>query len=109
MSYPKIIKDLIIKTLMPTGAVPQGLVDMQRYFRIYGTINFNFSKNIEGLIIAESENFHYGTIITSAETEKELDKNIKDAILTSFDIPSSYEKEAKIERVGQEKMGYAAA
>ena len=44
-----------------------------------------------------------------AMDEKELDKNIKDAILTSFEIPSSYAKEAKIHRVGDGRKEYALA
>ena len=58
--------------------------------------------------IAISTNFRYGSIVTSGKDVEELEKNIKDAILTSFDIPSSYAKEANILKVGQER-GYAFA
>jgi len=62
------------------------------------------------MIVAVSENFRYGSIVTFAEDEKRLDDKIKDAILTSFGIPSSYAKEAGIHREGAEHlMAYAAA
>ncbi len=109
MSYPKVIKDWVYKALMPKGIVPQGVVEILRYGHSNGPIKFNYRKGEAGSIIAESENFRYGVIITSAGNSEELDRNIKDAILTAFDIPSSYSKEVSISRVGEEKLGYAIA
>lgn len=109
MFYPKIIKDFVIKALMPKGMVPEGLVELFRYSKLYGPIKFNFSMGQDGLWIAESENFRQGVIITSAKNEEALDGKIKDAILTAFDIPSSYAKEARIVREGEKKREYAVA
>ena len=96
MLYIKIINDYIRKAVLPKGYVPEGLVELLRYSRNYGSIKFNFTKSQDGFIVAESENFRYGSIVTSGKDDKELDTNIKDAILTAFSIPSSYSKEAKI-------------
>lgn len=46
--------------------------------------------------MARSTNFRYGSIITSGKDEQEVDRNIKDAILTSFEIPSAYSADAKL-------------
>lgn len=87
---------------------PQGLVELNRYFRYYKPINFKYEHK-DGLIVAISTNFQYGSIITSGKDEAELDKNIKDAILTSFEIPSSYAKEASIQNEKDRQGNYAAA
>ncbi len=109
MPYTKVIKDAFIRFLNPKGVVPQGLVELVRYFKSYGAIKFNHSMGEDGSLIAESENFRYGSIITSGRTPDELDQNIRDAILTAFDVPSSYEREAGIRREGETKMEYAIA
>lgn len=94
--------------MLGKGVVPRELLDLHDYFRLYGGINFSFDKK-EDLIIAESTNFKFGSIITSGKNPKELDANIKDAILTSFDVPSSYAEEAKIHKEGQKENVYALA
>lgn len=109
MSFTKIINDWAFKAYLEFHrAVPSGLVDLQRYFKNYGPIEFvqHFE---DGLIIATSKNFRYGSIVTFAATEEDLEEKIKDAILTSFGIPSSYSKEAAIRREGNEQIAYAAA
>ena len=112
MRYRKIIRDWLFKAYLKNmRLVPSGLVEMQKYFRSNGSIGFDNHKE-DGIIIAVSNNFRYGSIITSAETLEELDEKIKDAILTSFSIPSSYADEAELKRIGAgngEKMAYAAA
>lgn len=109
MSISKRIRDQVIKLMLGKSTVPQGLVELYRYFRAYDPINFKFETNENG-IVAISTNFRYGSIITSGKNKEELDKNIKDAILTSFEIPSSYAAEAKISKVGDGRVGeYAAA
>lgn len=109
MSIIKQAKDYIIKLFWAgSDLVPAGLLELNQYFRANGAIRFDNKK--EGkVIIAVSQNFRYGSIVTSANSQKELDKNIKDAILTSFDIPSSYAKEAKLFKVGSEAREYALA
>ena len=102
------IKDRIAKTLMPKGVVPEGLLELVRYRKAYGPIVVKFSRGQDGSWVAESENFRHGVIVTSAESEAALDSNIKDAILTAFDIPSAYAREAKIVREG-ERNAYAVA
>ena len=87
MSLTKQAKDYVVKLLNGKDFVPAGLVEINRYFRLYEPVRFDF-KQENGTIIAISQNFRYGSIITSGRNEQELDKNIKDAILTSFSIPS---------------------
>ncbi len=109
MSILKQTKDYIVKYFWDgSDLVPAGLFEMSQYFRVNDSIAFDY-KVEEGKIIAISKNFRHGSIITSASSYEELDKNIKDAILTSFDIPSSYAKEAKIYQVGSESKVYALA
>ena len=109
MSALKMAKDQFIKALWGKNIVPRGLFDLGTYFRDYGSINFKHEKGEDGSIVAISTNFRYGSIITSGKDDKELDKNIKDAILTSFKVPSSYAKEAKIERADEKKKDYVLA
>lgn len=110
MSPTKIVKDWLFKAYLQSHkAVPSGLVELAKYFRNNDPIKFAYH-NEDGLIVAVSENYRYGSIVTFAENEQELDDKIKDAILTSFGIPSSYAKEASIHREGDaEQMAYAAA
>lgn len=102
MSITKQIKDYVIKLTLGKAIVPRGLYDSSEYFRMYGAIHFKYDMT-KDCIIAKSSNFRWGTIITEGKDEKELDENIKDAILTAFEIPSSYQKEAGIARVGSQK------
>jgi len=106
MAIVKIIKDYLIKGLNGPNSVPRGLLELYDYSKNYGGIDFDF-KDENDVIVAVSNNFHYGSIVTSGKNQEELDNNIKDAILTSFEIPSSYAKEAKIVRVGDKKSEYA--
>ncbi len=108
-SYLKIFTDWLFKAyLHGRGTVPAGLVDFQKYFRNFGPIKFTFHHE-DGTVVAVSDNFRYGSIVTFAENEKELDEKIKDAILTAFGIPSSYAKEADIRREEADLPEYAAA
>lgn len=108
MSLMKIAKDSLIKLLFGKTFIPMGLHEMDRYFRHNESINFERHKEGD-IIVAVSTNFRYGSIVAQGRTEEELDQNIRDAILTSFEIPSSYAKEAGITRVGQQAGRYAAA
>ncbi len=107
MSLTKKTKDYLVKLISGKDFVPNGLVEINRYFRLYGPINFEF-KHEGGTIIGISQNFQYGSIITSGKNLEELDRNIKDAILTSFEVPSSYAKEANIKNLN-EHTAYAIA
>lgn len=102
MTFTKKAKDKLIKVLLGKASVPRGLFELNQYFRHYNDISFRYEQGEEGNIIAISENFKYGSIITSGKDSEELDKNIKDAILTSFEIPSSFAHEAGLHRVGHE-------
>lgn len=108
MPILKKAKDTFIKFFSGNNVVPRGLVEFQQYFRHYNSINFNYDTK-DGNIVAISTDFRYGTIITSGKNQEELDKNIKDAILTSFSIPSSYANEAPLYKTGEKKKEYAAA
>lgn len=104
----KVIKDRLIKLLFGGNSVPRGLFELTNYFRLHGPIKFEFKQD-EGVFIAISKDFIYGKIITQGKDIKELDKNIKDAILTSFEVPSSYEKEACVHKVTEANNEYAFA
>ncbi len=109
MKYSKIIKDCIVKFFWNgDDIVPRGLFELSQYFRSHGPIKFSFHKE-DGYIIATSQNFKYGSIITQGVDQTELDKNVKDAILTAFEIPSAYKKEANIKSVGEAAQEYVLA
>lgn len=108
MAIIKQFKDYAIKFLWNGDSVPRELFELSQYFRLNGPIHFE-KKFENGEIIAISKNFRFGSIVTSGRNLEELDKNIKDAILTSFEIPSSYAQEASIKRVGCEEKEYVAA
>jgi len=102
MSLSKQLKDCLIKILWNGKSVPNELFELSQYFRNYGPIKFEF-KQEDGEVIAISKNFNHGSIVTSGKDAKELEENIKDAILTSFNVPSSYAKEAGIHKLDKEK------
>lgn len=102
MSITKQIKDYIIKITLGDAIVPRGLYDSREYFRQFGPISFEHIDSGDH-IIARSTNFKWGTIITEGRNIKDLDSNVEDAILTAFEIPSSYTKEAGIHKVGSLK------
>jgi len=109
MSIFKRAKDQLIKFLLiGSKTVPQGLFELNRYCRLFGGIHFQYKKEKE-MLIAISDNFKLGSIVTSGKDEKELDRNIKDAILTFFEITSSYSKEESICKVGERQGEYAIA
>lgn len=103
MSFLKRVKDGFGKVFMGKDFVPRELLELNEYFRHYGPIKFHFERLGDGSTLARSVNFKFGSIITSGRDSLELDKNIRDAILTSFEIPSSYEKEAGIYSIGNAK------
>lgn len=91
MNIVKIAKDQAMKWILRSQRiVPRELLELNQYFRLHGGINFAYKKSDEGYIVARSTDFRYGSIITSGKNEQEIDRNIKDAILTSFEIPSVY-------------------
>lgn len=107
MSIYKQVKDYLFRFLRRKDLVPRGLLELNRYFRLFGPIQFNIEIQEDGGIVAVSKNFRYGSIITRANQKEELDGQIKDAILTAFEIPSSYATEAGIRRT--EEQVYAIA
>lgn len=108
MKATKQLKDKIWKLFFAKTYVPGGLYDLEHYFRVYEPICFKYDRK-DDEIIAVSTNFKYGAIITSAKNDEELDKKIKDAILTSFEVPSSYAKESGIHKVNANQEAYALA
>ena len=105
--FIKKVKDNLFKLFYSNNFIPRELYELSDYFRYNDPIYFDIKKE-EGLFIAISKNFRYGSIITEANNSKELNDKIKDAILTSFEIPSSYEKEANIKNI-KENSEYAFA
>jgi hypothetical protein len=107
MSLQKQIRDSLIKLILGKEFVPSGLADLHQYFRLYGPINFRFEKQEDGSLVAVSNNFRYGTIITHAENRERLDDKVKDAILTAFEVPSSYAKDASVHRTDEKEYAFA--
>ena len=107
MSIIKQVKDNIVKFMLGSDTVPRELLELSNYFRLNGPIYFEYHQEDEE-IVAVSRDFRFGSIITSGKTEKELDQNIKDAILTAFGLPDAYKKEASINKKSN-KHEYALA
>ena len=107
MSLYKQAKDQWIRFLRGREFAPQGLVELNRYFRSFDPIRFRYERQEDGTFVAISENFRHGSIITHAQTREQLDEKIKDAILTAFSVPSSYAKQAALNRVGETEYAFA--
>jgi len=107
MSLYKQAKDHFIRFLLGKNTVPSGLAELNNYFRIHGPIHFRHEKQEDGSVVVISENFRFGSIITAAKTQEELDDRVKDAILTAFEVPSSYAKDAGVHRVGEKEYAFA--
>jgi hypothetical protein len=107
MSIYKQAKDRMIRFMIGKNAAPAGLVDLNHYFRVYGPIRFRHETQEDGSVIAMSENFRYGSIMTRADVPSELDEMVMDAILSAFEVPSSYAKEAGVHRVGNTEYAFA--
>jgi len=105
----KVLKDWIAKQLLGTSTVPRTLSDLNHYFAVNKAINFKFEKLEDGSLLAMSSDFIYGSIVTSGKDKDELEKNIPDAILTAFEVPSAYAKEARLCKVGARDFCYALA
>lgn len=112
MNPLKVTKDYIGKYLLRLffgdNTVPRELLELVNYFRHYEVISFDY-KEEGNVTIAVSTNFRHGSIVASGRNKEELESNIKDAILTSFDLPSAYQQEASIKRVGEKTGEYALA
>ena len=107
MSLFKQSKDYLIKFIFGKDYVPAGLFELTEYMNLYQGIEFEIHQE-DGEYIAVSKNFKHGSIVTAGKNHKELDENIKDAILTSFEIPASFANEAKIiNENGFYQRGYA--
>lgn len=102
MSFSKELRDKLLRLVAGNDFRPRGLVDLQEYFRHNPEITFELTKK-DGGFIAHSKNFRYGSIVTVAKSLETLDHSVRDAILTTFEIPSSYEEEAGIRRRGVAK------
>lgn len=106
MNISKFIKDIFRSVF--NGKDYKGLYELSEYFRQHGPINFEYHKENDDVVVAVSTNFAYGSIVTSGKDDRDLDKNIKDAILTSFDLSSIYLEDSKLYKIG-EKKAYALA
>lgn len=105
----KEVKDELIKLITNGNSAGNELRELFEYFQLYGSINFTYESAKEsGEIIARSMNFKFGSIITSGRNPKEIDENIKDAILTAFEIPSAYLAECTLVKVGDQKEAHYA-
>ncbi len=108
----KLIKDKSQKAFYSfLHVAPEGLLEWKDYSKVFGGIRFDIRPE-DGAWVAVSNNFRLGSIVTSGKSEKELDENIKDAILSAFEIPSVYLKEAGIAKEGEratQEAQYVAA
>lgn len=104
----KQLKDNLAKFISGSNYLPEEVLEAHEYFRHYGAINFKFEK-IDNEIMATSTNYKWGLIITSGKNLSDLDRNIKDAILTAFCVPSSYARRLDIKKVNKDKKEYALA
>ncbi|MEK7451887.1 MAG: hypothetical protein AAB664_00965 [Patescibacteria group bacterium] len=107
MGLYKQTKDHFVRLILGREFAPQGLVELNHYFRVFDPIGFRTEQQEDGSFVAISHNFRYGSIITHAVTHDQLDGKIKDAILTAFSVPSSYAKEAALNRVGETEYAFA--
>ena len=97
MKLHKVLRDKLTKIALGTTTVPAGLFEWTEYTIHFKGINFDVALDKNDKVYrAKSTNFRHGVIFAEAISLKELDNNIKDAILTAFEIPSSYRKEARI-------------
>ncbi|MDE2100215.1 MAG: hypothetical protein KGL39_23365 [Patescibacteria group bacterium] len=108
MNLLKVTKDQVARLLLGKAVVPAELLELSTYFRRFKEINFEQHKE-DGLIVAVSTDFKYGTIIAHGRNQEELDNDTRDAILTAFGVPSAYQKEADLRRVSERKDAYALA
>jgi len=104
----KVFKDRAVRSILGKDYVPESLFDFSEYFRHFKEINFEYHKEGD-ITIAVSTDFKYGSIVTSGRNKEELDKNIKDAILTSFEVPSAYLDKINLHQVDDQREGYALA
>jgi len=107
MSFYKQTKDQVMKLWLGKASVPAGLAELQYYFRMNDPIHFESEKQPDGSFVVMSTNFREGKIITRLDRLEQLDEKVTDAILTAFEVPSSYAEQASIHRVGEK--GYAFA
>ncbi len=103
----KFIRDKAAKALFSGFYIPEGLLEWKLYSRDFGGINFRIEEK-ENVFVASSKNFRHGSIITTGESREDLEENIRDAILTAFEIPSSYAKEASIVKEGERRLAEEA-
>src|SRR3989339_1876806 len=92
----------VIKRILVPHYIPAGMYEASEYFRLNGPIHFEFHQE-ENEVVAVSDNFRHGSIITAGKNEKELKQNIVDAILTAFEIPSAYADRINIQPVGRQQ------
>jgi hypothetical protein len=102
----KQLKDRAARLILGGDTVPSGLAELHHYFRTYEPIHFKYEKQDDGSLVAVSDNFRYGSIITRATRQEELDEKIADAILTTFEVPSSYAKDAAVHRVDRQQYAF---
>lgn len=107
MSIVKQTRDQLIKAILGKASVPRGLAELHQYFRMNDPIEFRYEQQEDKSLVAISQNFRYGSIVTHARSKAELDENVKDAILTAFEIPSSYAKEAGVHQVQEKEYAFA--
>lgn len=102
MSITKRTKDYFYKVMSGGKGADREIAELHQYFRLYGPISFDFVSE-KDFTVAKSVNFRQGSIITFGKSPEEMDKKIKDAILTVFGVPSVYADRAKVVSVREKE------
>lgn len=95
---------------LPSKKGRQALFDLSEYLKLHGPVmvQVRYVKEDGGYYLAECSigNRH---IITTGQSEKEMDWNVKDAIFTAFEVPPRYCNFASLESVrdGKSALQYA--
>lgn len=82
-----------IKSFFPSRKGRKSLQELSEFLRREGGVSFNvreFEDESGRYFMAESVNVPNKSIITTGESLASLEKNIKDAIFTSFEVPYFY-------------------
>jgi len=96
----------IIKKILSKFPTKQGEKQLQDCLAFLATngIEFKISQYNDETgkyFLAKSINVDQGKIITSGKNLVELDKNIKDAIYTAFDVPAYYCDYSRIKNINE--------
>lgn len=88
-----------LTSYLPSQKGAEALSDLKYILEVRGGISFSVRRMEEEqnvYYIAESKNIHNKSIVVTGKNLDELDKNIKDAIFTLYQVPAYYAKKELI-------------